>query len=61
MWECGLKPYPVCETGTTLNVTPHVGVWIETENYEQMLQQEYVTPHVGVWIETSQGILIYPM
>ena len=34
-------------------VTPHVGVWIETYNYENNYQNKSVTPHVGVWIETK--------
>ena len=33
-------------------VTPHVGVWIETELHINNNYVEYVTPHVGVWIET---------
>ena len=36
-------------------VTPHVGVWIETYNYETYQQNQNVTPHVGVWIETVKG------
>ena len=43
------------KTDCTFNdddVTPHVGVWIETLylHYHSLL--EAVTPHVGVWIET---------
>ena len=34
------------------NVTPHVGVWIETWIGQPVLAVD-VTPHVGVWIETS--------
>ena len=33
-------------------VTPHVGVWIETDIYNQIDGKVEVTPHVGVWIET---------
>ena len=33
-------------------VTPFVGVWIETYRSEQRRQQHRVTPFVGVWIET---------
>ena len=33
------------------SVTPHVGVWIETERFVPFLNI-CVTPHVGVWIET---------
>ena len=33
-------------------VTPHVGVWIETFTFILSSFPENVTPHVGVWIET---------
>ena len=33
-------------------VTPCVGVWIETNNWEPSPQMGEVTPCVGVWIET---------
>ena len=33
-------------------VTPHVGVWIETLRHVQGFPLLGVTPHVGVWIET---------
>ena len=33
-------------------VTPHVGVWIETEILQREKHWTSVTPHVGVWIET---------
>ena len=35
------------------NVTPHVGVWIETPMDKKKITYEIVTPHVGVWIETA--------
>ena len=37
---------------SSIGVTPHVGVWIETylSCFESYLI--LVTPHVGVWIET---------
>ena len=34
------------------NVTPCVGVWIETDNQSQTISYNSVTPCVGVWIET---------
>ena len=34
-------------------VTPHVGVWIETDIEEVSVDGQAVTPHVGVWIETE--------
>ena len=34
------------------NVTPHVGVWIETRYWNTGIESIGVTPHVGVWIET---------
>ena len=36
-------------------VTPHVGVWIETDIEEVSVDGQAVTPHVGVWIETQQS------
>ena len=36
-------------------VTPHVGVWIETQPYLIIRLLRLVTPHVGVWIETSKA------
>ena len=35
------------------NVTPFVGVWIETDCIAKLLVCIYVTPFVGVWIETE--------
>ena len=34
-------------------VTPCVGVWIETRNPRELFDQIKVTPCVGVWIETT--------
>ena len=34
------------------NVTPFVGVWIETLEISAKKQMHQVTPFVGVWIET---------
>ena len=36
-----------------MQVTPFVGVWIETYEERLQMQQQEVTPFVGVWIETS--------
>ena len=36
-----------------INVTPCVGVWIETNNLIHQRQYYDVTPCVGVWIETT--------
>ena len=35
-----------------MEVTPHVGVWIETGLSRYLPAVYTVTPHVGVWIET---------
>ena len=37
------------------DVTPHVGVWIETLYTAYQLHWLIVTPHVGVWIETKSS------
>ena len=42
------------------NVTPHVGVWIETSFVKPKGIVRVVTPHVGVWIETGQIIYHTP-
>ena len=34
------------------DVTPYVGVWIETSSVRRLRDKETVTPYVGVWIET---------
>ena len=36
------------------DVTPFVGVWIETMDLSPQLEQIHVTPFVGVWIETRE-------
>ena len=38
-------------------VTPHVGVWIETQIWQNIGATDWVTPHVGVWIETYDYVL----
>ena len=35
-----------------VDVTPYVGVWIETRKISNTAIQYSVTPYVGVWIET---------
>ena len=37
-------------------VTPCVGVWIETMTAEDYLKMPDVTPCVGVWIETPRSV-----
>ena len=39
-----------------LQVTPHVGVWIETLVQKKGRFVKQVTPHVGVWIETLPAL-----
>ena len=53
MWECGLKRNKMEEEQDALDVTPYVGVWIETFPYLCIVERETVTPYVGVWIETK--------
>ena len=52
MWECGLKRNKMEEEQDALDVTPYVGVWIETLRGWRYLSSRQVTPYVGVWIET---------
>ena len=51
-WVCGLK-HLFAVLGTVLDVTPFVGVWIETGIKSDVLCIPSVTPFVGVWIETT--------
>ncbi len=53
-WVCGLKLL-VLGLISLWKVTPCVGVWIETCETVQLLEQLRVTPCVGVWIETFLG------
>ena len=47
-------------TGLLPNVTPYVGVWIETIIMLTVAFIVYVTPYVGVWIETNKKRLPRP-
>ena len=40
-----------------LEVTPFVGVWIETQSAPTTTKHRLVTPFVGVWIETKDCIM----
>ena len=40
---------------SSIGVTPHVGVWIETPHEVYQSCSALVTPHVGVWIETFKN------
>ena len=53
MWECGLKLRQKYEQIKAQNVTPYVGVWIETLPASRKSTRNVVTPYVGVWIETD--------
>ena len=53
-WVCGLKQMEVF-INQLLNVTPYVGVWIETACNMIRKTRCSVTPYVGVWIETSMA------
>ena len=50
-WVCGLKRSFIYKT-QALDVTPCVGVWIETDWFTRTVPVNTVTPCVGVWIET---------
>ncbi len=53
MQACGLKPLRVAKVPLHFLVTPHAGVWIETNLLYFKSLTAVVTPHAGVWIETS--------
>ena len=40
------------------DVTPFVGVWIETDKQQDGKGSKMVTPFVGVWIETILHVCI---
>ena len=50
---CGLKLDGEGKVSDLLDVTPFVGVWIETLPEQCEYFQQSVTPFVGVWIETT--------
>ena len=51
-WVCGLKHPQIELFGKEVEVTPFVGVWIETTCRYCAGSSPQVTPFVGVWIET---------
>ena len=53
MWECGLKHICIISSDKGNDVTPYVGVWIETTYARYRSLSIGVTPYVGVWIETT--------
>ena len=52
-WVCGLKPLAATHVAEGSQVTPFVGVWIETRIVSIIPTARVVTPFVGVWIETE--------
>ena len=57
-WVCGLKQVNLDRIYTGAQVTPCVGVWIETYERTIPLMVTKVTPCVGVWIETPGAGII---
>ena len=53
---CGLKQGQFSTLLPRKDVTPFVGVWIETLYPILLYSLENVTPFVGVWIETLSGM-----
>ena len=53
-WVCGLKHSILLGSKDRNEVTPFVGVWIETRTSIFIGGDDKVTPFVGVWIETLQ-------
>ena len=52
-WVCGLKLNLLWHNIIETEVTPFVGVWIETADICTCRNCTRVTPFVGVWIETA--------
>ena len=55
VWVCGLKPVIVYVIKMERDVTPCMGVWIETYLPSVVNGRVNVTPCMGVWIETLSG------
>ena len=55
-WVCGLKHVILYLYGVGHEVTPFVGVWIETFFFGLTVLPRAVTPFVGVWIETRNPL-----
>ena len=53
VWVCGLKLAYHKIANDFYRVTPCMGVWIETNQYESLRAPFAVTPCMGVWIETK--------
>ena len=53
-WVCGLKLVNCGHRYLPDQVTPCVGVWIETNCSPGIIFINSVTPCVGVWIETTK-------
>ena len=51
---CGLKHVKINFLAYEKEVTPFVGVWIETRVVLKEPITGFVTPFVGVWIETRE-------
>ena len=52
VWVCGLKQVRRLKRCQCLEVTPCMGVWIETSRTRFSCCPSPVTPCMGVWIET---------
>ena len=55
---CGLKLALILIDTDDRQVTPFVGVWIETYPLHRADSRALVTPFVGVWIETTLPLWI---
>ena len=52
VWVCGLKHQSLGKYPRDKQVTPCMGVWIETYSLNPFCRPISVTPCMGVWIET---------
>ena len=55
VWVCGLKQSYPCILPEQHQVTPCMGVWIETKVLSYRSTKVPVTPCMGVWIETAEA------
>ena len=54
--ECGLKLAWMRARSRAAQVTPRVGVWVETISSGAKVRTKRVTPCAGVWVETIEHV-----
>ena len=55
----GLKQCDTCGCGTSYEVAPPAGAWIETIRIRSHLPRYKVAPPAGAWIETCTNVIVW--